>query len=331
MGQLANESDDRLATFERYRSRLFGIAYRMLGSVSDAEDAVQEAWVRWQGADATAVRSAEAWLVAATTRLSIDRLRRLTTEREAYVGQWLPEPVKFPAPDRGVEVASDLSMAFLILLERLSPEERAAFLLREVFDAGYDEIARTLDKSEAACRQMVHRARERVRRPERRFEATEDKRRLVERFMAAVSAEDRDALLQLLAEDAVLVADGGGKIPAIAQPARGGAKLAHLLAGFERMGRVTLPRRGIPRPEHEVTTINGEPAILTTVAGRVLFATLLEFDDDGRVAAVYRVLNPDKLASLGRETLLPVGASTEETRAAVNAVLAPDEGEAPDA
>ena len=329
MAQLANEPDDRLADFERYRARLFGIAYRMLGTVADAEDVVQEAWVRWQGADATAVRSAEAWLVAATTRLAIDRLRRLTTEREAYVGQWLPEPVNLPAPDRGAELASDLSMAFLVLLERLGPEERAAFLLREVFDAGYDEIARTLDRSEAACRQLVHRARERVRRPGRRFEAPPDRHALVARFAAAVAAEDREALLQLLADDAVLMADGGGKVPALAQPSRGGWKLAQLLANFERMGRVALGRRGIPRPEHEVATINGEPAILTTVGGRVLFATLLEFDDDDRVAAVYRVLNPDKLASLGRETLLPVGAGIEETRAAVDAVLAPDGGESP--
>ena len=321
MVHFANDTDDWIAVFDRYRPRLFGIAYRMLGTVADAEDVVQDAWVRWQGAEASAVRSAEAWLVAATTRLAIDRLRRLTNEREAYVGQWLPEPLSLPAPDRGVELASDLSMAFLVLLERLGPEERAAFLLREVFDAGYDEIARTLDKSEAACRQLVHRARERVRRPKRRFEVPGDRRELVERSAAAVAAEDREGVLQLLADDAVFVADGGGKIPAMSGPARGGPRLAQLLTGFERMGRVALGRRGIAPPVHEVTTINGDPAILTTVNGRVLFATLLDVGDDGRITTVYRMLNPDKLARLGRETLLPVGASAEEVQDAVRAIL----------
>src|SRR3954471_1450428 len=150
---------------ERYRPRLFGIAYRMLGGVHDAEDIVQEAMLRWHQADRAAIREPVAWLVSVVTRLAIDRLRRAATEREAYPGPWLPEPVadeRFAA-DRNAELASDLSMAFLVLLERLAPEERAAFLLREVFDTDYDEIARTLDKSPAAARQTVHRARERIR------------------------------------------------------------------------------------------------------------------------------------------------------------------------
>ncbi|HEX6630565.1 MAG TPA: sigma-70 family RNA polymerase sigma factor, partial [Gemmatimonadaceae bacterium] len=148
--------------FERHRARLFGIAYRMLGSVHDAEDVVQEAYLRWHRTDAAAVRAPEAWLVAVTTRLSIDRLRQTVVERERYTGAWLPEPIATGpeyAADRRADLASDLSMAFLVLLERLAPEERAALLLHDVFDSGYDEIARVLERSEAACRQLVHRAR----------------------------------------------------------------------------------------------------------------------------------------------------------------------------
>ena len=314
---------DRLSAFERLRPRLFGIAYRMLGTVSDAEDVVQDAWLRWQGAEASAVRSVEAWLVASVSRLAIDRLRRLTTEREAYAGNWLPEPLATPAPDRRAELASDLSMAFLVMLERLSPEERAAFLLREVFDAGYDEIARVLERSEAACRQLVHRARERVRRPAQRFAAPEEKRSLVERFVAAVAAEDRDALLALLADDAVLVTDGGGKMPAIPTIVSGAPRLAELLTGFERMARVQLERRGHPRLAHEVETINGEPTMLTLFGGRALFTTSLDVDDAGRIVAVYRVLNPDKLGHAGHPTVLPQGLSAEQVRQAVREIVGP--------
>jgi RNA polymerase sigma-70 factor (ECF subfamily) len=190
--------------FERHRVRLFGIAYRMLGSVEDAEDVVQECFLRWDAADPTAVRSPEAWLVAVTTRLAIDRLRRVVTERKHYAGHWLPEPIataREAAADRGAEMASDLSMAFLVLLERLAPEERAALLLRDVFDADYGEIARVLERSEAACRQLVHRARVRVRGERTRFSVPpETHERLLERFLAALGADDQEALLALRAE-----------------------------------------------------------------------------------------------------------------------------------
>src|SRR5215204_3907881 len=167
------------ALVERLRPRLFGIAYRMLGDAHDAEDVVQDALLRWSGAEREAVDSPEAWLVAVTTRLAIDRLRRAATERAAYDGPWLPEPVATDdrwAADRVAELGSDLSMAFLVLLERLAPKERAAFLLRDVFDAGYDEIGRILGKQESAVRQMVHRARERVRSERARFQAPPDAR-----------------------------------------------------------------------------------------------------------------------------------------------------------
>jgi len=199
--------DERAIVFERYRSRLFGIAYRMLGSVEDAKDLTQETYLRWHQADAAEIRAPEGWLVAVITRLSIDRLRSASHERESYVGDWLPEPIATDppsAPDRHVEMASDLSMAFLVMLERLAPEERAALLLRDVFDADYGEIARVLEKNEAAARQMVHRARTRVRSDRARFTvAPETKEQLVERFITAIRADDQDALLALVGGDAI--------------------------------------------------------------------------------------------------------------------------------
>jgi RNA polymerase sigma-70 factor, ECF subfamily len=292
--------------FESLRPRLFGIAYRMLGVVADAEDVVQEACLRWLQA-AEAPRSDEAWLVSVTTRLSIDRLRRAATERAAYEGQWLPEPLALAPPDRGPELADDLSLAFLLLLERLAPEERAAFLLREVFGAGYDQIARTLEKSEVACRQIVHRARERVRRGRRRFAvATDARERVARRFLEALRAEDREAVLALLAEDALLVADGGDRMPALGEVQQGATRLSQLLVGFERMGRVQLERRGAPMLEYEVAWLNGEAAVLTLVGGKLLFATVLHLDGE-RIAGLYRVMNPAKLAGLGRPTVLGDG------------------------
>jgi RNA polymerase sigma-70 factor, ECF subfamily len=299
-------TDPAAVAFEALRPRLFGIAYRMLGVVADAEDVVQEAFLRWRQAE-EAPRAPEAWLVSVTTRLSIDRLRRATTERAAYEGLWLPEPVAFAPPDREAELAEDLSLAFLLLLERLAPEERAAFLLREVFGADYAEIARTLEKSEEACRQIVHRAKTRVRRDRRRFEAAPDAgERVARRFVEALRAEDREAVLALLADDALLVADGGGRMPAAGEAQRGAARIAQLLVGFERMGRVQLERRGGQVLDYELAWLNGEPAVLTLVGGRILFATVLQLDGE-RIAALYRVMNPAKLAGLGRPTVLGPG------------------------
>src|SRR5690348_13480422 len=179
-------------TFEALRGRLFGLAYRMLASRAEADDVVQDAYVRWHQADRAQIENAEAWLVTTATRLAIDRLRRLKTEREAYVGPWLPEPIVSAAPpDRHLELSDDLSIAFLTVLERLAPEERAAFLLHDVFDVGYGPIASVLEKSEATSRQIVHRARERVRGDRKRFEASEEaKRALLNRFLRAMEARD---------------------------------------------------------------------------------------------------------------------------------------------
>ncbi|MFL6335467.1 MAG: sigma-70 family RNA polymerase sigma factor [Pyrinomonadaceae bacterium] len=203
-------------SFEPLRGRLFAVAYRMTGTRADAEDIVQEAYLRWHQADAGAVRSPEAWLVSVATRLSIDRLRKASAEREKYTGPWLPEPLfGDPSPEERLELASDISLAFMVLLERLAPVERAAFLLHDVFDRDYPEIACVLRKSEAACRQVVHRARERVRSERRRFRAGEEEYRgLIEKFTEAARAGDEATLLSLFAEDATLTSDGGGVVPA---------------------------------------------------------------------------------------------------------------------
>jgi RNA polymerase sigma-70 factor (ECF subfamily) len=281
---------DRVAIFERYRPRLFGIAYRMLGSVEDAKELTQESYLRWHRADAAAIRAPEGWLVAVITRLSIDRLRRASFERESYVGDWLPEPIATDpssAPDRDVELASDLSMAFLVLLERLAPEERAALLMREVLDAGYDEIAVVLEKSAAACRQMVHRARTRVREDRARFPvALETKERLVQRFLAALQASDQEALLALVGPDATWTSDGGGRVSAARRVIRGGMNVVRLALGMEqKWGTIT---------RHELAWINGEPAVATWHGERLVCTTSFESDGE-RLVAFFRVLNPDKL------------------------------------
>lgn len=274
---------------ERYRPRLFGIAYRMLGDVAEAEDAVQDAMLRWQQGDPAAVREPEAWLVAVVTRIAIDRLRRAATARATYPGPWLPEPI---APARlgaeyRAELASDLSMAFLVMLERLGPEERAAFLLREVFDSGYDEIARVLGKSEAAARQTVHRARERVRADRARFTVPADAtEQLLSRFVSALEAEDKEGLLALMAPEATFTSDGGGKVWAARRVIAGAERVARMLHHLE-------VKFGHPF-EYRIATLNGEPALLQYVEGRLFSATFIEHAE-GRVTAMYRVINPEKL------------------------------------
>ncbi len=285
---------DQTALFERLRPRLFGIAYRMLGTIEDGEDLVQDTFLRWQQADQSAIREPEAWLVTVVTRLSINRLRRVQTEREAYAGQWLPEPVPtgpWRQADERAELASDLSVAFLVMLERLSPEERAALLLREVFESDYREIAEVLQRSEAACRQVVHRARQRVRQSQARFpvsrEATE---RLVGRFLSALQADDRDGVMALLAEDVAWTSDGGGKVSAVRNVVRGPLSVARLLLGIRRkeQGRV----------EYRLAWLNGDIAWVGLVNDRIFWVTAFLTDGD-RVRAVYRVLNPDKLTRVG--------------------------------
>jgi RNA polymerase sigma-70 factor (ECF subfamily) len=275
--------------FEATRGRLFGLAYRMLGSRADAEDIVQEAYVRWHEADKERIESPEAWLVTTASRLAIDRLRRLKTEREAYFGQWLPQPIVSDAPpDRHLDLADDLSMAFLTLLERLAPEERAAFLLHDVFDVGYPQIASVIEKTESAVRQVVHRARERVRGERKRFDVDESvKTALLERFLAATEARDEQAVLALFAPDATWTADGGGKTGAAVNPIIGADRIARLVIGlrekFWSHGRVL-----------EISTINGETGLRLRDGDR-LVATMSIATDGEHIFAVYAVVNPDKL------------------------------------
>ena len=290
----AGEGPGAAEVFERYRARLFGVAYRMLGAVADAEDVLQSAFLRWHQAGGAAVRNPEAWLVAVTTRLAIDRLRSAASERARYSGDWLPEPIRTAEPATGEEraqLASDLSMAFLVLLERLSPDERAALLLRDVFDADYAEIGRALDKGEAACRQIVHRARARIRDGRRRREvAPEAKERLLARFLAGLRAGDEQALLAVVADDAVWTSDGGGKVPA-AHGVRGAARIVRF--------QLRLARKVGDRMRHEIVWMNGEPAVATWVGER-LFSTLAVDTDGERLLAFYSVLNPDKLRHAAR-------------------------------
>lgn len=292
-----------LGTFEAERPRLRSLAYRMLGSVADADDVLQDAYLRWHGALAGnrdgGIRVHAAWLTTIVTRLCIDRLRGAAAERAAYVGPWLPEPWMGgteasdrpgDAPDNRLDRAADLSVAFLLLLERLAPEERAGLLLRDVFDVGYGEIAETLGKSESACRQMVHRARARVREDRPRFQADDTvRRRLLERFLAASEAGDNETLLSLLAPDATFISDGGGKTWAARRIIRGAERIARLLCGVNR-------KRPTPTV-HRLAPINGALGLLSYRDGRLWSALTIDTDGE-RIVAVYRVLNPDKLVHL---------------------------------
>ncbi|MBV9879226.1 MAG: RNA polymerase sigma factor SigJ [Gemmatirosa sp.] len=275
---------------EPYRPRLFGIAYRMLGDAAEAEDLVQETFLRWHQADQAAIAAPEGWLVAVVSRLAIDRLRKAATERTTYVGPWLPEPIATDprdGADYATELASDLSMALLVLLERLAPEERAAFLLREVYDVRYDEIARILSMSEPAARQMVHRARTRVRADRARFTPAPDAHeRLLHRFLAALEADDQEALLAVFADDVTLMSDGGGKVSAARNVVRGPERIARMLLGVERKWGALVT--------HRLRRVNGELALVSYFGDRVVMTTTVHGDGD-RIGAVYRVLNPEKL------------------------------------
>jgi len=279
--------------FSAQRPRLFAIAYRMLGIRADAEDVVQDAWLRWAQTDHAAVQSVQAWLVTIVTRLAIDRLRAAQAEREAYIGWWLPEPLvelDERTPESAAEMASDLSVAFMWLLERLGPEERAAFLLRQVFDHDYAEVAEILGKSEASCRQLVHRAAERVQREKTRNQvAREAHQSLLSAFMTAARSGDKDAIRALLAENIELVGDGGGKVPSFMDILRDLDRIAELYWGMldKFPGQV----------EYRMATVNGEPGLLRYIGGKLESAQAFVIDQ-GRITAIYAVRNPDKLAGV---------------------------------
>jgi len=274
--------------FELNRPRLKRLAYRMLGSVSEAEDAVQDAWIRWRRAG-EGVTDPAAWLVRATTRLCIDRLRAAKAEREAYKGPWLPEPLIEPMAADPLEKAEDVSVAFLLALERLSPLERAVFLLHDVFDEDYAAVAGALDRSEAAVRQLASRAREHVQAARPRFSVDREKAmQLVAAFAMASQTADVGALRELLTEDAILVSDGGGKRTAALRVLAGREDVIRLIEGIVwRHGDM-----GIGAVQ--AVRINGLPGLLVELAdGPETFA--LEPGEDGRIAAIYVVRNPEKL------------------------------------
>ena len=285
---VAAATDDAaaLAVFERHRPRLFGLAYRMLGVASDADDVLQEARLRWLATDRAGVVNPEAFLVTTVSRLALDQLGSARARREVYVGPWLPEPIA-TAPD---VLAHDLSLAFLHLLERLSPAERAAFLLAEVFDYSYAEVARVLGKSEAACRQLAARARAHVRDGRPRPVEPGQHARMLGAFVTACASGDVAAIERLLTADAVVVSDGGGKVSAARNPVAGATRAARLLAGLTRKGAAGLVA--------SLAVLTGLPALVVRGVGGVIDSAIALELVDGRIAAIYIVRNPDKLAGL---------------------------------
>ena len=285
--------------FQELRPLLFSIAYRMLASASEAEDVVQEAFVRYHQAlgDDVQVTSPKAYLSAVVTRLSIDQLRSAPKRREAYVGQWLPEPLLTDDggndPAEQAEQADSLSMAFLLVLERLNPVERAVFLLRDVFGYGYDEIAGIVDKSETNCRQLAARARRHVKAEKPRFETSREQRdALADRFFSAFTDGDLDGLVVMLAEDVVVYGDGGGKAPQWSMPIAGVDRVARLFVAMSRQ----LDTHAITVETHQV---NGQPgAVLRTADGSLVNVFVLDVAD-GVVQTIRSVINPDKLRHLG--------------------------------
>jgi len=279
------------------RPLLFSIAYRMTGSVSEAEDLVQETYVRVHAAEkeGTQIESRRAYACAVVSRLSIDYLRSARVRREQYVGEWLPEPIVTDPildPQEHAELSDSLSMAFLVLLERLTPPERAVLLLRDVFGFGFDEVAQLIDKSEAACRQLAVRAREKVQEGKPRFETSVEKRwALAEKFFAAVEQGDTEGLADMLAEEVVLYGDGGGKAPARREPLRGVIETARFLAAFS------------PRADREgwvltLVDVNGQPGALVQSGDGATVAVVSLDIAIGKVQAVRAVVNPDKLGHL---------------------------------
>jgi RNA polymerase sigma-70 factor (ECF subfamily) len=285
-------------TFEAHRRLLFAVAYNLLGSAADAEDVVQETWLRWSGVDHDAVHDPRAYLVQIATRQALNRIRANKARRESYVGPWLPEPLLAgaePAPKDPAEQVVDevargeaVSLAMLVVLETLSPLERAVFVLREVFGMSHDEVAGALGRSAAGVRQLAHRAREHVQARRPRFDTDRsEQRRVTEAFVRATATGDLDGLLSLLAPDVVLVTDGGGKRKAALRP----------ILGAEKVARFLLAVRDKAAGELSFATVNGEVGVAAREGGAVTYVGLVEVAD-GRITHVLAVMNPDKLAHL---------------------------------
>jgi RNA polymerase sigma-70 factor (TIGR02957 family) len=301
---------DSAQVFDEHRALLISVAYRILGSVTDAEDTVQEAWLRWSGVNPSDVRDPRAFLVRVTTRLAIDRLRRAKTRRESYVGPWLPEPI---LTDRDVAedvaLAESVSMAMLVVLETLSPLERAVFVLREAFGMPYAEIGEVIGRKEEAVRQLARRARDHVQERRSRFDADQsEQRRVTERFLQATSTGDLEALMAVLSPEVTLVADGGGRALAPRRPVHGAEKVARFLlavATEERMARFLRSVGSEPIVADlrvRVTPVNGGPGILVVSGDKPISALVLDVSE-GVVRSIHLVANPEKLAGVrGFET-----------------------------
>ncbi len=291
------EQDGATEAFVAHRNLLFTVAYEMLGSAADAEDVLQETWLRWADVDLAEVRDRRAYLVRVTTRQALNRLRTLGRRKESYVGSWLPEPL-LTTPDvaEDVELADSVSMAMMLVLETLTPTERAVFVLREVFDLGYDEIAEAVDKSPAAVRQTAHRARAHVaaRRPRGVVSAAES-RKALHAFRRAVETGDLQGLLDVLSPDVVLLGDGGGVKQAVLRPVTGAGKVARLMLGGLAKHTVALSM--------EPVQVNGYPALVVHLDGELDTVVAVRFDE-GRISGLYAVRNPEKLSHMHRETAL---------------------------
>lgn len=286
---------NKLETFNQYRTLLFSIAYRMLGSASDAEDVVQESFLRWQGAPESEVRSPHSYLSAVATRLSIDQLRSAHARREVYVGPWLPEPLltaQMPDMTSTAELSESLSVAFLLLLESLGPVERAVFLLREVFSYSYEEIAGIVGKSEANCRQMIRRAQQHLRERRPRFEVSREQQELVtQRFLEVCAGGDMEGLLQMLAPNVTLVTDSGGKVQAARNVLNGQSNVARFIFGV--LGKMPLGSTMTTR----ITEVNGQLGVITSIDGELNSVITFEYVGD-QIQAINAVMNPDKLATV---------------------------------
>jgi RNA polymerase sigma-70 factor (ECF subfamily) len=287
---VSSSPDDATASFEEWRSLLFGIAYRMLGSATDAEDMVQEAYLRWVQRDGPPADSVRAYLVTIVTRLCIDELNSVRVARVAYAGPWLPEPIVADQPD-AAEQADSLTLAFLVLLEELTPPQRAAYLLHDVFAYRFDEVASSMGRTVASCRQLALRARHHIDQRRQRFDADlRQGQELTRAFVTACGTGDLQGLLALLADDVVVWTDGGGKVRAAVRPVVGRYRSSRFLLNVAKR------LEGVPME----TTLNGQPAMVFTRAARVVAALVLDIRD-GKIVGVRTVTNPDKLERLSRQ------------------------------
>ena len=292
--------------FDQHRNLLFAVAYRILGTVADAEDAVQDAWIKWSAADRSQVADPKAYLARIVSNLALQRLRSTRHQRETYVGPWLPEPI-LTSGDTADDItnAESVSTAMLVVLETLSPLERAVFVLKEVFDFSHAEIAEAVERSEAAVRQAAHRAREHVRARRPRFTADRSRQRdVTERFLAAATGGDINTLMELLSPDVTLWTDGGGKVRQALRPVVGAQTVA---AWFAAIGKVTYQGVEPADLNAELVEINGGPGMVFSGLGRVIATVTFDFDVDGRITAVHNVANPDKLRDIADGTTRDVG------------------------